>query len=293
MARPLRIEFPGALYHVTARGNARQTIFLDDEDRRLFLRVIEKVSARFGLVIYAYCLMDNHYHLLLETPEANLSKALRQLNGVYTQAFNRRHSRVGHVLQGRFKGILVDKDSYLLELTRYVVLNPVRAKMVRKPDAYRWSSFRATAGLDAAPPFLAIDWLLSQFAKQRPAAQRRYWQFVVEGVGQSSPWEQLQGQVLLGSTGFVERLSPLLKDKRRHREIPRKQRLAHRPQLSRLLDASAVKDRARRDIAIRAAHLEHGYSLTEIGNALGLHYSTISKIVSRASEERPKQRTNS
>jgi len=281
---------PAACGH---RWLARQAIFLDDEDRRLFLRLVDKVCNRFGLVIYAYCLMDNHYHLLLEIAEANLSKALRQLNGVYTQAFNRRHSRVGHVLQGRFKAILVDKDSYLLELTRYVVLNPVRAKMVKKPDAYRWSSFRATAGLDAAPPFLAVDWLLSQFAKQRPAAQRRYRQFVVEGVGQSSPWEQLQGQVLLGSTGFVERLTPLLKDKRRHREIPRKQRLAHRPPLTRLIDASALKDRARRDAAICVVHLEHGYSLKEIGDALGLHYSTISKIVSRKSEQAPKRKAKS
>jgi putative transposase len=125
MARPLRIEFPGALYHVTARGNARQDIFLDDEDRQRFLGVLARGVSRFHLLLHAYCLMENHFHLVVETPEANLSKAMRQLNGVYTQAFNRRHKRVGHVLQGRFKAIVVDRDSYLLELCRYVVLNPV------------------------------------------------------------------------------------------------------------------------------------------------------------------------
>ena len=134
MARPLRIQFPGATYHVTSRGNAQQAIFLDDDDRHTFLSVLERVVSRFRIVVHAYCLMDNHFHLLVETPEANLSKAVRHLNGVYTQTFNRRRARVGHVLQGRFKAIVVDRDSYLLELCRYVVLNPVRARITRKPD---------------------------------------------------------------------------------------------------------------------------------------------------------------
>ena len=129
MARPLRIEFPSALYHVTSRGDRREPIFEDDEDRRKFLRVLAETVDRFNWICHAYCLMTNHYHLVVETPEANLSKGMRQLNGVYTQASNRRHRRTGHLFQGRFKAILVDKDSYLLELTRYVVLNPVRAKM--------------------------------------------------------------------------------------------------------------------------------------------------------------------
>ena len=279
MARPLRIEFSGAVYHITARGNARQAIFLDDEDRDSFLRVLGKVVSRFDLLLHAYCLMDNHYDLLVETPKANLSKALRQLNGVYTQAFNRRHGKVGPVLQGRFKSILVDKDRYLLQLARYVALNPVRAKLVKKPDAYRWSSFRATVGLDPAPVFLTVDWVLSQFAKQRAAGQRRYWRFVLEGVGEVSPWEQLQGQILLGGAKFVASLRPLLQDKRAHRRIPKTQRLANRPPLKKILTSLAVKDRSRRNVAIRVAHVQHGYSLTEIGDALGLHYSTISRIV--------------
>jgi REP-associated tyrosine transposase len=280
MARPLRIEYPGALYHITARGNARQTIYLDDEDRSRFLAVLGKVRRRFDLRIYAYCLMDNHYHLLVETPKANLSQALRQLNGVYTQAFNRRHGKVGHVLQGRFKSILVDKDRYLLELARYVVLNPVRAKAVKKLEAYRWSSFRATVGLEAVPEFLDVEWLLGQFAKQGAAARRRYARFVLEGLGQSSPWAQVQGQVLLGDVAFIERLRPLLDEKSEHAEIPRAQRLARRPPLKKLLPGAQASRQAR-DRAIHAAHIEHGYSLKQIGEALNLHYSTVSKIVKR------------
>ena len=279
MARPLRIEYPGALYHVTARGNARQDIFLDDEDRRRFLGVLGHVVARFYLRLHAYCLMDNHFHLVVETPKANLSKAMRQLNGVYTQAFNRLHGRVGHVLQGRFKAIIVDRNNYLLELCRYVVLNPVRAKATRKADTYPWSSYQATSGLTSTPSFLTVDWLLSQFGRQRAAAQRKYRAFVAEGIGQPSAWEQVQGQVLLGSDRFVTRLVPALREKRALREIPRRQRFATRPTLGRLFPAHSRLSRVRRNEAIRLAHLEHGYTLSEIGNLVGLHYSTISRLV--------------
>jgi REP element-mobilizing transposase RayT len=281
MARPLRIEFSGALYHVTTRGNARQDIFLDDPDRDLFLSVLDRVVSRFHLLLHAYCLMDNHYHLLLETPEANLSKALRQLNGVYTQAFNRRHSKVGHVLQGRFKAILVDQDSYLLELCRYVVLNPVRAGLCRKPDTYRWSSYRPTAGMTPVPAYLSVDWVLSQFGRQRATAQRKYQRFVSEGLGGASPWDKVRGQVLLGTDAFVERLAPGLQERQAIKEIPRKQRFAARPSLHRLFGARVLGSPTLRNEAIRRAHMEHGYSLPEIGRVLGLHYSTISRIVSR------------
>ena len=132
MARPLRIEFNGALYHITARGDKRADIFEDNEDREQFLNLLKEVCSRFNWQIHAYCLMDNHYHLLVETPEGNLSLGMRQLNGVYTQKFNRKHKRVGHVFQGRIKRIIVEKDAHLLELARYIVLNPVRAKMIRK-----------------------------------------------------------------------------------------------------------------------------------------------------------------
>ena len=157
MARPLRLEYEGALYHVTSRGNARESIFLDEGDRSRFLEILADVVDRYGWICHAYCLMTNHYHLLIETPSAGLSRGMQLLNGVYTQWVNRRHDRVGHLLQGRFKAILVEKESHLLELARYVVLNPVRAKMVRSVRAWRWRSYRATAGQTEVPEFLTVD----------------------------------------------------------------------------------------------------------------------------------------
>lgn len=157
MVRPLRIAYPGALYHVTSRGDRRESIALDDKDRALFLTTVAEALQRFDARALAYCLMGNHYHLLLQTHEANLSRLMRQLNGVYTQAFNRKHGLLGHLFQGRFKAILVDSAAYLLEVCRYVDLNPVRAKMVASPESYAWSSYRALAGLSSAPPWLDVQ----------------------------------------------------------------------------------------------------------------------------------------
>ena len=163
MARPLRIEFHGALYHLTSRGDGQEAINRDDGDREVFLEVLAQVRERFNWIVHAYCLMGNHYHLLAETPDGNLSAGMRQLNGVYTQRFNRLHARVGHVYQGRYKGILVEKEAHLLELARYVVLNPVRAGMVRSVKDWPWSSYRATTGLSESPQWLTTDWILSAF----------------------------------------------------------------------------------------------------------------------------------
>src|SRR5882672_8831382 len=159
MARPLRIEFPGAVYHVTSRGDRREPIFVDDEDRRILLDLVGQALSRFDAQMLAYCLMGNHYHFVVHTRKANLSLLMRHINGVYTQAFNRRHDKVGHLFQGRFKAILVDRDAYLLEVCRYVELNPVAAKIARKPETWSWSSYRAHVGLDATPTWLDTDGL--------------------------------------------------------------------------------------------------------------------------------------
>ena len=190
MARPLRIEFPGALYHLTARGNARREIFLEDGDRWMFLSILADLVKRGNWICHGFCLMDNHYHLLIETPDGNLSEGMRQLNGIYTQKFNRNHAKVGHVFQGRFKSIVVDKDAYLLELCRYIVLNPVRAGMVEHPKDYLWSSYRATAGLTKKPDFLTSDWILAQFGDDRKRAKKEYRKFVLAGISEESPWEK-------------------------------------------------------------------------------------------------------
>jgi len=209
MARPLRLEFPGALYHVTSRGNARQKIYLDDEDRRLYLDLLGKEVAQQGWRCYACCLMDNHYHLLIETPEPNLVAGMRRLNGVYTQAFNRRHGRVGHLFQGRYKAIVVDKDAYLRELCRYIVLNPVRAKAVKTPERWPWSSYRATVGELPAPSWLAVEEVRALFPGR--SAYRR---FVEEGIGQDSPWSRLRGQIYLGGEDFLKRMERRLPGRR-------------------------------------------------------------------------------
>jgi REP element-mobilizing transposase RayT len=201
MVRALRVEFAGALYHVTARGNARQKIFLDDEDRRGFLDLLGKEVEQQGWLCYAYCLMNNHYHLLIETPEPNLVAGMRRFGGVYTQRFNRRHRRVGHLFQGRYKAILVDKDAYLRELCRYVVLNPVRAKAVKKIEQWPWSSYAATVGTEEGPA-----WLSAKAARALFGTRAAYERFVHEGLGQDSPWAQLRGQIYLGGEAFLERM---------------------------------------------------------------------------------------
>jgi len=197
MSRPLRIEYPGALYHLTARGNSRDDIFLNDEDRHCFLQLFGEEIVQQGWICYAYCLMDNHYHLLVETPEGNLVCGMRRLNGRYTQSFNHRHGHVGHVFQGRYKSILVEKDAYLLELSRYIALNPVRAGMVASPDSYAWSSYQGCAGLTASP-----DWFASELLMEHFGSAEAYIRFVEDGMKCSSPWDELQGQIWLGGESF-------------------------------------------------------------------------------------------
>ncbi|MBX3305064.1 MAG: transposase [Nitrospira sp.] len=279
MARPLRIEFPGAIYHVTARGNARQAIVCDDEDRAVFLVCLGEVVLRFGWVCHAYCLMDNHYHLLIETPEGNVSRGMRQLNGVVTQRLNRRHRRVGHLFQGRFKAILVEREPYLVELCRYVVLNPIRAGLVRQLERYSWSSYPATRGLVDGPGWFSPDWVLGQFGPRRAVAQRRYAEFVADGMGRPSPWSAVRGQTLLGSESFVDSMRPLLDEKQTLKEIPRGQRLLHRPSLTQLFPKGVRADKRVRDLTIRTACVDYGYSMATIANHAGIHYSTVSKIV--------------
>jgi len=279
MARPLRIEYPGALYHLTARGNAWQPIFLGDQDKRIFLQVLGKTLSDCNGICHAYCLMTNHYHLLIETPEANLSQLMKQINGIYTQRFNRIHHRVGHVFQGRFKSILVDKDSYLLELCRYIVCNPVRAGMVEDPESYPWSSFNATAGKTKPPNFLSTDWILNQFAGTRSRAQVQYRRFVLAGIHKSSPWKDLKGQCVLGGKQFIEKLSPYLTQKSALTEVPIVDRKVYRPDLASLFSESTRTNRSRRNQIIRRAHFEYGFRQKEIADHVGLHYTTVSNIV--------------
>lgn len=279
MARPLRIEYPGALYHITSRGNAGQKIFRSDKDRSVFLQLLGTVIERFHWLCHAWCFMDNHYHLVIETPEGNLSRGMRQLNGIYTQKYNGKYHKTGHIFQGRFKAILVDKDSYLLELCRYVALNPVRAHMIEKPEDFRWSSYRSTAGFDKAPPFLVVDWLLAQFSSNRKRAESLYREFVLKGITQEAPWRELKGQIFLGDSQFIQRIKTSLPHDLR--EIPRSQRFAERPPLSDLASRLTVPDKTARNKTMYEAHVRYGYALKEIGDQAGVHYATVSRIIKK------------
>lgn len=275
MARPLRLELAGGLYHVTSRGNARNEIYLDDEDRTNWLELFSDVCSRFNWICHAYCLMSNHYHVVVETAEGNLSKGMRQLNGVYTQMFNRRHRRVGHVFQGRYKAILVEKDSYLLELSRYVVLNPVRALMVNDVADWLWSSYRAT--VDHAPPLkgLQVAWLLRQFGSDREQAIIQYRNFVRAGVGLPPVWEELKNQIFLGDKPFVEKLHRQIKAESGNlKEIPKVQRRSLGKPLSYYVETIADTKQA-----IRLAYETGDYTMQQIADAFGVHYSTVSRAV--------------
>ncbi|MCB1936220.1 MAG: transposase [Nitrosomonas sp.] len=276
MSRPLRLEFPNALYHVTSRGDRRENIYEDDDDRLRFLEILGTVVADYNWLCHGYCLMDNHYHLIIETPDGNLSKGMRQLNGVYTQASNRRHGRSGHLFQGRYKAILVDKDRYLLELSRYVVLNPLRAKcMINRLEDWPWSSYLTTAGDAPKPEWLTTDWILSLFGKRKKIAMERYRQFVLEGVQhQAELWSNLKGQIYLGDEAFVTKMQKRIGKEKDDLNIPKQQKRPIAKSLSEI--AAQHKDRNK---AIIVAYKTGAYSQREIGAFYQLHPTTIGAIV--------------
>lgn len=209
MSRAVRIEFPGALYHVMSRGVARLPTFLDDEDRNDFLRRIEPLVRSGDLVVHAFCLMPNHYHLLCETPAGGLRRWMRHVNGDYARAFNHRHRRVGHLWQGRFKAVLVEDGRYLTECSRYIHLNPNRAKITRPAERYWWSSYRNYVGGPAVVDCVETERVLAEFAGDR----KRYREYVEEGKGEKpvSPFERAAAGLILGAEAFVRRIRGLMK----------------------------------------------------------------------------------
>lgn len=273
MARPLRLEMKDGYYHVMSRGNRREAIFKDDADRKKFLELLGRQHDRRGWNVLAYCLMTNHYHLLIHTPSPNLSRGMRDINGIYTQGFNRRHRKVGHLFQGRYTAHLVDKDAYLLELCRYVVLNPVRARMVSGPRQYRWSSYRATTGQVAAPRWLDVDQVLSRFAKRRPTGILRYRRFVQDGVSTKVALESPKRSLFYGDDAFVEEMLKKL-------QLP--EDLSEHPHIKTAVSAKPLEwyaERYERDEAMSAAWETGAYSLRDIGRQFGLHYASVSRIL--------------
>ncbi len=277
MSRPVRIEFPGATYHITSKGSKGQTIFHDREDRAVFLNILDNVVSRFSWLVHSYVLMDEHFHLVVEVLEANLSKGMRQLNGVYTQHYNRRHHEDGPIFHGRFKSVLFEKNTYLLPVCRHVVLNPVRLGTPSQLNRYRWSSFRATTGTTKTPSFLHTSDLLAEFSKQDKVSRQKFREYVEDGIGCDSPLQERSNQVLLGSAKFVREMQPVLQGVKIVKRGPKQAR--RRRSLSALFRTVDTKARSERNELIRRAYLEYGYTLMDIGEHLGLHYPTVSKIV--------------
>lgn len=286
MSRPLRLEFAGATYHVTTRGDRREPIYSDDTDRRAQLRVIAHAMDRFDAAVLAYCQMGNHFHLVLQTRQANLSRLMRHINGVYTQGFNRRHGLSGHLFQGRFHALLVDSDAYLLALCRYVERNPVAARLVVNPQQWPWSSCRAHLGLANVPDWLDCASLYSQLLGHAPACARdliraAYLYRELVGTVHASDakfWSDgIRAQVYLGSDEFVQqsqsRVAPgLLID----RQLPRAQRF--RPMT---WDACVAACAGRLQLALHMAHRDAGLTMTELGRRSGYSVSHVSRLIAR------------
>jgi REP element-mobilizing transposase RayT len=298
MARQLRIEYPGAYYHVTARGNERKEIFKSETDREKFLSYLESAVKRYGAVIHVWCLMSNHYHLLVETPSGNLSRIMQHINGAYTNYFNTKRKRSGHLFQGRYKGILVEADEYALELSRYIHLNPVRIGIVKDPSDYKWSSFQDYAGKKKAPDWLTMTFILGYFDKSQPNAHKKYSQSVEEMIGKEheSPLQQMVASTMLGTPEFVAAIQEQhLGGKSQHRNLPALKQLRGKPTIDRIYRILEITgsvfnqdEKLAAKVAIYLCHRYSGAKLKEIGDRFGVKESAVSQSSKRFEVEQGK-----
>lgn len=295
MARPLRIEYPGAFYHVTSRGNEQKDVFKSQRDREKFLEYLESATERYGAVFHAYCLMSNHYHLLLETPAGNLSQIMRHINGAYTTYFNIKRKRSGHLFQGRYKAILVEFDEYAMELTRYIHLNPVRVGMVTRPEEYRWSSYKNYIGQTTAHTWLKMETTLDYFGKKKNEAMNKYRSFVEDLLGKEydSPFQNTFGTAVLGTADFIEMVtSEHLSDKGVDRAVPGIRQFKSNPEPEEILKAVAVvmgeNEKLARQMGMYLCHKYSGKKLREIGILFGVGETAIAearRLLSRKLEK--------
>ena len=302
MGRPLRIEYPGALYHITSRANEKRDIFLDNHDRQHFLNILKDYNDRYGILIHCYVLMDNHYHLVLETPLGNLSKVMHGINSAYTGYFNRKHDRSGHLFQGRYGGILVEKDNYLVELSRYVHLNPVKAGKINQPEKYKWSSYPGYIWKRQEFSWVEYAWVLSQFGLENVSSRQKYRDFVAKGMLQpkKNPFTDLYGQIILGSKEFIEKIKKSVDETKLSSEIVERKRLSDYIAPREILSVVSIyfkthvevlKNRGSRNntakkVAIFLMKRYSGLSNNEIGQIFGgIHYSSVTKSSKRLEEE--------
>jgi len=291
VARQLRIEYPGAFYHVFSRGNQKQIVFRSDDDFYFFLKCLREAHEKFGVIAHVYCLMPNHYHLILETPCGNLSSVMHFLNTAYTIYFNKKHERCGHLFQGRYKAILVDAESYAKVLSRYIHLNPVRSEIVDLPENYRWSSYGYYRGDMTPEKWLEVSLVLSMFCGLPDSARQAYSAYVLAGIGEDVPGviEDSVHKGILGSEEFIERIrKEHLEDMlmKTDREKPQISRLREKPDLSKILSTAqrslGPKNRLVVPIAIYICHRNTQLKLREIGEFFSLSVSGTASAFCRA-----------
>jgi REP element-mobilizing transposase RayT len=299
VSRPLRLEFPGALYHVTSRGNERGPIFRDVGDRRHFLNLLASVIPDQAWLLHSYCLMGNHYHLLVETARPTLSRGMHALNARYSQDFNRRHERAGHVFEGRFKAIVVQKQAHLLELHRYIVLNPVRAGLVRRPEDWPWSNYRATSGAIMPPPWLEVGSTLSLFSAFGSGTNGAYARFVAAGAERpESPLDRVRRQIYLGDNRFLEEMSGRAAEHRPDHEIPAAHRIPTVVEIDEIrqlvskewgVPAEELAGHEAGDAKLAAIYLSRrlcGKSAREVGDAFGIKRGRVGNIMAEIQKKR-------
>jgi len=302
MARSLRIDFPGAFYHVLSRGNRQEEIFIDDSDRTNFLNRLSVLHQKYGILVHAYVLMDNHYHLLAEAVDGNISRIMRDLNGGYTVYFNKRHQKVGHLFQGRYKSLLVDKDSYLLELSKYIHLNPVRARRVKFPKEYPWSSYGYYTKKDVKrPPWLQTKDILQMISHERNKAYRAYRRYVEGSMDMDDPAKgKVIGGSILGGGEFLQQIKPYIEMWESEKEISKIKQILRGPKIEKIIEIVAHnlgcdkeslskkggKRKQGRQIAIYLARKYTNKTLKEIGGYFGISYPGIASAVFRMEEAR-------
>jgi len=291
MARPLRIEFEGAFYHVTSRGDEKKDIYKSVSDRERFLEYLHSAKERYGAVIHGFCLMSSHYHLMVGTPRGNLSQVMRHINGAYTTYYNVKRQRAGHLFQGRYKAILVEADEYALELSRYMHLNPVRAGMIDRPENYCWSSYSSYIGKTHPPPWLTRELVLGFFGKSSLTSQKQYQHFVEDLIGKeyTSPLSKVVASTILGRPKFVEQImEDYLEDETNRPDVPAVRGLNRRFRIEGIIyhTTEMFPDPiiARR-VAIHLAHEYSGATLKEIGSHFELAESGVSKVSARLKKQ--------
>jgi putative transposase len=289
VARPLRVQFPGAFYHITSRGNERKPVFITDTDRKKFLSYLQSAHEKYGALLHCFCFLPNHYHLLLETPRGNLSEILHHINGAYTTYFNIKRKRSGHLFQGRFKAILVEKEVYAQELSRYIHLNPVRAGLAEDPSSYPWSSYPYYVGLAKRPSWMETRTILGYFSRDEKEANKAYRDFVEQGTGKEirNPLKEVVGSTFLCGESYIEQVVrrggiPLSDDKR---NVPALRVLDKRPSLKEIENwiqgVISRQEEIFRKFCLYFSHRFGGYSLEEIGAYYGMKGAAVSQAARR------------